>query len=175
MAESGRLLPAGSATTAARRPLGRNRLVPIAATASLSILLVSASLLIAAPPTVAAPTGTAVSLGAGEPPVEIVRCHLAEGRIVVRHGGRLHVLHAGEALDGTGLRLVEVSAEAATLVVVPPPPGAGWRLLRVTAPRGGPTVVRELSTDPADVERAPAGVPLGSPHAHLPTRSQGDG
>ncbi len=65
----------------------------------------------------ASPPLASITFGAASPAAEIVRCHFDEGRIVVRLSGSLHVLRAGDELEGTGLRLLAITPESATLAI----------------------------------------------------------
>jgi hypothetical protein len=47
---------------------------------------------------------------------EILRCHFDEKRLVVRHQGKLHVVHEGEALPDGGLRVERMDGRHAVLL-----------------------------------------------------------
>jgi hypothetical protein len=97
----------------------------------------------------ASPPLPSIKIGDTSPPAEIVRCHFDEGRIVVRFSGRLHVLRAGDELEDTGLRLLEINPESATLAVRQQSPTASLRVIKITAQDSGALLVREFATDPA--------------------------
>ena len=100
-----------------------------------------------------------IDLGKGDTAVEIVRCHLDEGRMVLRVGDDLHVLRKGDSIDGVGLRLVEATSHGATISIRQGPPNDGLRLIRITDPGSGALLLRELATDP----EALSGPRRGSP------------
>jgi hypothetical protein len=56
------------------------------------------------------------SLSAALSGTEILRCHFDEKRLVVRHRGKLHVVHEGEALPDGGLRVERMDGRHAVLV-----------------------------------------------------------
>jgi len=97
----------------------------------------------------AAPPLASIKLGETSPPVEIVRCHFDEGRIVVRHADKLHVLRTGDELEDTGLRLLETTPESATLAIRQTSPTASLRIIKIVVQNSGALLVREFATDPA--------------------------
>jgi len=102
-------------------------------------------------PTLMAASPPLASIGLGESlgSAEIVRCHFDEGRIVVRFTEKLHVLRAGDELDGTGLRMVEITPEHAILTIRQSSPVGSLRLIRITNAGFGTIILREYATDPA--------------------------
>ncbi len=110
----------------------------------------------------ASPPLASIKLGDSSPPVEIVRCHFDEGRIVVRYADNLHVLRAGDELDDTSLSLMNITPESATLVIRQTLPTASLRVIKITEQDSGALLVREFATDPAALE---TGSPAAAPQA----------
>lgn len=129
-------------------------------------------LLIAVP--VAGGPGQTPTIRIGDPPVsiEIVRCHFDEGRIVLRTGDALHVLHPGDTMPGTELDVLEIAEGSATLAVRGAGASPALRLVKVTIDDDGALRLREFSTDPRTLasaeapssvnKREPPSVPTGS-------------
>jgi hypothetical protein len=90
-----------------------------------------------------------IKLAEASPPIEVVRCHFDEGRIVVRHADTLHVLHAGDEVDSLGLRLMEITPEAATLALRQAEPAVSLRIIKITESDSGTVLIREFATDPS--------------------------
>lgn len=107
----------------------------------------AAVIALAAALTIAAAPNTAIRLEDRPDGARIVRCHFDEGRIVVRHGERLHVLHRGDTIAEAGLRVVEITADSAFLTLQARD-GGGARLLRIAKAGGGSLAIRELATRP---------------------------
>ncbi len=97
----------------------------------------------------ASPPLASIKLGGTSLPVEVVRCHFDEGRIVIRHADTLHVLRAGDELETIGLRLMEVTPESATLAIRQNLPTASLRIIKIVEQDSGALLVREFATDPA--------------------------
>ena len=106
--------------------------------------LVSATPLLAA-----SPPANFINLGASIGSVEIVRCHFDEGRLVIRHNDEIHVLRKGDTLEGTGLRVVEITPGSATLSIRQDSPAGSLRIIRITGADRGALRLREYATDPA--------------------------
>ena len=107
--------------------------------------------------------------------VELLRCHLDEGRIAVRFREAIVVLREGEHLADAGLRVVEITPDSATITIELDP--AGLRLLRVTSAEDGNLTIREYAVDPVSLAAAsPSSSGLGvaiessvaSPRAEAP-------
>ena len=81
-------------------------------------------------------------------PIEIVRCHFEEGRIVIRQTDRLFVLHEGDVLEGTGTKVTSITPDSATLLIRPPDSDEHFRIIRVTTGDNRVVRLREYSTDP---------------------------
>jgi hypothetical protein len=112
---------------------------------SLVILLFIPAIAAASPPL------ASIKLAASSPPVELVRCHFDEGRVVVRHADTLHVLRAGDGLDGSGLRVVDITPKAAILAIRQTSPTPGLRIIRITRTDAGAVLLQEYATDPASL------------------------
>ncbi len=107
------------------------------------ILILTATTLAAASPPLAS-----IKLAETPAPVEIVRCHLDEGRIVIRHGDKLHVLHAGDELAVSGLRVLSMTPDAATIAIRQSSPTPSLRIIRISMTGNGAIALREFATNP---------------------------
>jgi len=90
-----------------------------------------------------------IKLGDTSPPIEIIRCHFDEDRIVVRHSGKLHVLRVGDHLEDTDLRLMDITAKSVTLAIRQNSPTVSLRIIKIVVQDSGALIVREFATDPA--------------------------
>ena len=113
---------------------------------------------------------TSINLGESQGLVEIARCHFDEGRIVIRHTDKLHVLREGDTLEGTGLRVVEITPEAATLTIRQGSPNGSLRIIRITGTDSGTLLLREFATDPAT---STAGSAADAPRVPISTMAPG--
>ncbi|HSN56105.1 MAG TPA: hypothetical protein VLT32_15630 [Candidatus Sulfomarinibacteraceae bacterium] len=77
--------------------------------------------------------------------LELLRCHLDEGRIAIRFRDEIVVLREGEHLAGAGLRVVEITPDSATITIELDQ--AGLRLLRITRAEDGNLTIREYAVD----------------------------
>jgi hypothetical protein len=89
--------------------------------------------------------------------IELLRCHLDEGRIAVRFREAIVVLREGEHLSDAGLRVVEITPDSATITIELDQ--AGLRLLRITRAGDGNLTIREYAVDPVSLA---AGSPSSS-------------
>ena len=97
----------------------------------------------------ASPPSATISLGDSLGSVEILRCHFDEDRIVFRYTDKIHVLREGGVLEGTELRVAEITPEAATLTIRQSSPAGSLRVIRITETGLGTILLREYATDPA--------------------------
>ena len=139
-------------------PAGRRRYKSRPFFLSVCALLLISTIAAASPPL------ASIKLGDSSPPVEIVRCHFDEDRIVVRYADKLHVLRAGDQLNDTDLRLMTITSESATLAIRQNSPTASLRIIKITAQNFGALLVREFATDPADLA---TGSPASAPQAAI--------
>lgn len=105
-----------------------------------------------------------IEIGQAGPPIEIVRRHFDEGRLVVRYEEELHVLHKGDTIETIGLHLLEISSGGATISIRQTQPETGLRLIRITNAGLGTFLLREFTTDPA-------GLRSGSVSSQAPVRA----
>jgi urease accessory protein UreE len=101
-----------------------------------------------------------INLGDALGSIEVVRCHFAEGRIVIRFGDGLHVLHEGDRLETANLNVVEINADSATLTLRSGDPTGSLRIVRVTNPSADAAAL--ASTDTAKT------APIGTKHDVAP-------
>lgn len=122
-----------------------------------------------------APTPSVI-LGEELRSIEIVRCHFAEDRIVIRFDDKLHVLHEGDRLETTGLKVVEINADSATFAIRSSGPAGSLRIVRVAESPAGGISLRELSTDPTVLTagKSAAGAPMATHQPHPPDPSSED-
>lgn len=90
-----------------------------------------------------------IALGDPAEAIEVVRCHFDEGRIVIRHKDKLHVLHDGDEISDLSLRVVKITPIAATLAIRQNPPAGSLRIIRISTTETGGLQLREYATDPS--------------------------
>lgn len=135
----------GRAHHTASRPIARNSRYPQHIWRLFAVVFLLAGVCVAEDPDLT------IEIGQTGPPVEIVRCHFDEGRLVVRYDEGLHVLHKDDTIESIGLRLLEISSDGATISIRQTQPRTGLRLIRVTNAGLGTLLLREFTTDPAGI------------------------
>ena len=128
----------------------------------LKFILILGLILATAPSSASSPP-TSINLGESVEPVEVVRCHFDEKRLVVRHADKLHVLRAGDELEDIGLRLIEITPDAAILTIRQSTPAGSLRIIRITTTESGALLLREFATDPAALAAGSAAVAPRTP------------
>jgi len=126
------------------------------------------ALLIALLPTTAYSAPPTIDLGTESGSIEVIRCHFAESRIVVRFDDRLHVLHEGDRLGAANLKVVEINSDSAVFTIRGSGPTGHLRIFRVTNPSSSVIQLREFSTDPAALTSGKG--TTGAPTANQKTR-----